>query len=133
MEKRILKIGRWKVTFFFVIENYDKEKILVSLFDAGAPDEILDRVEEIMDKGSLDCGFTYTNPWRYLAVTVIGPVSSKEEFINTLTHEIHHLAVAIAENLGLSLESETPAYISGDLAREFAALVCRLGCPHCKL
>lgn len=37
-----------------------------------------------------------------------------------------------AEGLGIDLESETPAYIAGDSARELADVVCNFGCRHCK-
>ena len=66
------------------------------------------------------------------ALVVIGPTSSGKEFVDTLTHEIHHVAVAIAKSLGVDLEGETPAYLSGDSARELAGIVCELGCDQCR-
>ncbi len=42
------------------------------------------------------------------------------------------LAVAIASELGIDLESETPAYLAGDSARALAEVVCVLGCDHCR-
>lgn len=65
------------------------------------------------------------------ALVVIGPTTSSAEFLDTLTHEIHHLAVVVANSLGIDLESETPAYISGDSTRALADVVCRLGCDNC--
>lgn len=61
----------------------------------------------------------------------IGPTTSGAEFQDTLVHEVHHLAVAIAAELGIDLESESPAYIAGDSARALADVVCELGCRHC--
>ena len=87
---------------------------------------------ELMSKGEYNTGFTYTNPWNRRAVVVIGPTTSGAEFTDTLTHEIHHLAVAIASELGIDLESETPAYLAGDSARALAEVVCELGCEHCR-
>lgn len=66
------------------------------------------------------------------ALVVIGPTTSGKEFQDSLIHEIHHLAVAIAKSLGVNLEGETPAYISGDSARELAGIVCELGCDQCR-
>lgn len=58
----------------------------------------------------------------------IGPTTSGDEFQNSFVHEIRHLADAIAKSLGVPLDSERPAYISGDLAKALAEVVCELGC-----
>jgi len=131
MEKRSLKIGRWIVDFLFATRRYDIDGVLGCLYDAGAPEWAIEQAEELMMACDYNCGFTFSNPERFRAVVVIGPASSGEEFIDTLTHEIHHLAVAIASELGIDLESETPAYLAGDSIRELADVVCELGCRHC--
>ena len=92
----------------------------------------MDEAEELMSDGGYNTGFTYANPDIHRAVVVVGPTSSGAEFTNTLTHEIHHLAVAIASELGIDLESETPAYLAGDSAMALAEVVCELGCEHCR-
>ena len=86
----------------------------------------------LMEKGGLNTGFTFSNPVEHLAVVAIGPTTSGEEFQDTLVHEVHHLAVAIASELGIDLESESPAYIAGDSARALADVVCKLGCRRCR-
>lgn len=131
MIHRELHIGRWLVDFLFCKENYDAESIAGYLYRAGASSIIFSQAEDLMWMCQYDCGFTYANPDRYRAVVVIGPTSSSEEFIDTLVHEVHHLAVAIASNLGLDLEGEAPAYLSGDTARDLAELVCEMGCSRC--
>ena len=81
-----------------------------------------------MDSERLNTGFTFTDQDSHCAVVVIGPTASGEEFIDTLSHEIHHLAVAIASSLGIDLEGETPAYLVGDMTRELAKTICEFGC-----
>lgn len=114
--------------FLFSGKEYEEEEVLTFLYDADAPFYVLKRVSDIMHSGEDDTGFTYTNPSIMKAVVVIGPSSSGDEFINTLVHEVHHLAVAIAANLGVDLEGEAPAYIAGDSARDLAGIICKLGC-----
>lgn len=92
----------------------------------------MDEAEELMSEGGYNTGFTYANPGIHRAVVVVGPTTSGAEYIDTLVHEIHHLAVAIASELGIDLESETPAYLAGDSARALAEVVCELGCEHCR-
>ena len=132
MTHRTLHIGRWQVDFLFCGEGYDAESIAGYLYRAGASGIIFEQAEDLMWMCERDCGFTYANPDRYRAVVVIGPTSSGEEFIDTLVHEVHHLAVAIAANIGVDLEGETPAYLSGDTARDLAEVVCEMGCSRCR-
>ena len=131
MYHRVLKVGRWVVDFLFAERKYDIEGIVSCLRHAEAPRRIIDQAVDLMDRGEPNTGFTYTNARVFRAVVCIGPTTSGGEFQNTLTHEIHHLAVAIARELGIDLESETPAYLAGDTMREFADVVCRLGCERC--
>ena len=131
MEYRVLKIGRWIVKFLFAVDKYEIGKTLALLDSMEASKEILERTREIMESGHMNTGFTFTNPSIFRAAVVVGPSTSGKEFVNTLVHEIHHLAVAIASELGIDLESETPAYIAGDSVLELADLICELGCDKC--
>lgn len=132
MSYRLLRIGSWRCHFFFAQHGYEEEDILDLLYDLDAPDDILVSVSRKMRTGRKNEGFTYSNQMTHDAVIVIGPTTSGAEFVDTLVHEVHHLAVAIASSLGIYLESETPAYISGDSARELADVICRMGCRECR-
>jgi hypothetical protein len=131
MVHRRLIIGRWEADFLFMPDEYDVKAIAEYLYDAGASSIIFRQAKDLVWMCDANCGFTFTNPDLYRAVVVIGPATSGAEFINTLVHEVHHLAVAIADNLGIDLEGEGPAYIAGDSARDLAETVCELGCPCC--
>ena len=131
MMHRVLLIGRWVVDFLFAKLDYDKDGILACLYDIDAGYDIMHQVEKIIDKDALNCGFTFANPDLKRALVVIGPTSSSKEFVNTLSHEIHHLAVAIADSLGYDLEGETPAYLAGDTTMALIEAVCELGCQRC--
>ena len=128
---RDLYIGRWRVLFVFATDGYDDNLILDTLYDLDASDYILVKAGQKMREGRLDEGFTYANRMTREALVVIGPTSSAAQFQNTLVHEIHHLAVAVADSLGVDLDGETPAYIAGDSAMGLAEVVCRLGCDRC--
>lgn len=128
MIHRVLGIGRWVVDFLFATKWYDMDGVLACLYDAHAPDYIMEQAEELMLSCEYNCGFTYTNQNRRRAVVLIGPTTSGEEFQNTIVHEIRHLADAIAKSLGVPLDSERPAYISGDTAKALAEVICELGC-----
>lgn len=129
--KRRIYIGEWVVDFLFQVKGYRRKKVLNYLFDAEAPMDVLMQSEQIMESGFLNTGFTYSDAKLKRCIVVIGPSSSSKEFLNTLVHEIHHVAVAIASSLGVDLEEETPAYMAGNAMLELADLVCELGCSKC--
>ena len=121
---RVLKIGRWVVDFVFATKVYDVQGILSCLYDAGAAGWMMDEAEELMSEGGYNTGFTYANPGIHRAVVVVGPTTSGAEFTNTLTHEIHHLAVAIASELGIEKPRLIwPGILRWRLLKSFANLV----------
>ena len=132
MIHRVLGIGRWMVDFLFATEEYDEEGVLSCLYDADAPLSIMRRSLLIMESGYYNRGFTYSNPEQKRAVVVVGPTTSGDEFINTLVHELQHLSVAIASELGYDIDGETPAYIIGDTAQELFEVICDYGCEECR-
>lgn len=140
MIHRVLLIGNWMADFLFATERYDIEGVLSCLYDAGAPEWVLEDARDLMENCEYDCGFTYTgaqkfryiNARKHRAVVLIGPTSSGAEFLDSFTHELYHLVVAIASEKGVDLEGETPAYLAGDSARELAEVVCNLGCGRCR-
>ena len=128
MKHVVMGIGRWVVDFLFAREDYDIEGVLACLYDAGAKKPILEQAEDLMLSCDYNCGFTYSDQKRRRAVVLIGPTTSGEEFLNSFVHETRHLADAIANSLGVPLDSEIPAYVSGDAALYLAEIICDFGC-----
>ena len=132
MIRRKLFICGWECDFFFsVAGGYDIDRILDLLYDDGAPMRVLRNAEQKMRADLPNEGFTWSDYWDRRSVVVIGPTSSGAEFLDSFVHEIGHLSDHIAQELGIRLDSERSKYILGDMAREFADVVCRLGCRHC--
>lgn len=127
-----LYIGKWHIEFFFALDGYDDELILETLYDMEASYAKMREANRIMDSKKKNAGYAYTNAYIKRGMVFIGPVTSSAEFLNTLVHEIHHVAVAIADDLNVDLDGETPAYIAGDSARDLAETICLFGCPDCE-
>lgn len=132
MTKRSLVIGRWLAEFYFAEDGYDIDTLVDRLFDFGASAATMKKAIALMESGEMNTGFTFSNPYDRLAIVAIGPTTSGSEFTNSLVHEVHHLAVAIADSLGVDLDGESPAYLAGDSAKELAEVVCELGCRNCR-
>lgn len=121
------------IDFLFVTEKYDEEAILAFLYEFDASYSVMIRAKHIMESGRKNRGFTFANPELKRALVVVGPSTSGKQFTNTLAHELHHLAVAIAKSIGYDLNSEAPAYIAGDATQALIEVVCKLGCgDRCK-
>lgn len=114
--------------FLFFPDGYDEEYISDILYELDATDKILEQSEDLVLSGGYNTGFTYVNPLMKEAVIVIGPTTDGSEFINTVVHELYHLAVSIAAYLGEDVYGEVPAYMAGDSIEKLADLVCNLGC-----
>lgn len=128
---RVLKIGQWVVDFMFCPERYDISAVVAVLRELSATSAIIEQAIDLMESGDENTGFTYTHDGRKRGLVVIGPSSSGSEFLDTFSHEIYHVASAVAESLGKRLDGEGPAYIAGDTARDLLDVVCQLGCKHC--
>lgn len=132
MIHRVISVGRWVVDIVVSDKRYDIDGIVSLLYDIRIPKSIVNEAIDIMESENMDTGFICTNDKIMRAVIVVGNYSSGEEFLNTLSHEVHHLAVAIAKNVGVELDEELPAYINGDTIYDLASLVCEFGCPKCQ-
>ncbi len=132
MIRRVLKIGRWVVEFFFADDGYDDEEILDRLYDLDAPYSKMLRVKHIMEEGEFNRGFTYSNPAMRRALVVVGPTTSGEQFQNTFAHEIDHLSDQIAEYYGIKGRKEGTSYLTGDTTMALADVICSLGCSRCR-
>lgn len=132
MIHRILYIGHWTCDFLFAEDDYDIEEVLSVLDSMNAPARVKRSLELTMLLDEDNNGFTYPSYKLHRMLVVIGPTSSGREYVDTLVHEIQHIAVVIAQDIGVDLRSETPAYIAGDAARELIEIICKFGCDRCR-
>ena len=132
MVHRVINIGHWVIDFLFARLDYDVEGVLSCLYEIDADYDVMMQAKDIMESDRLNCGFTFTNSDLKRALIVVGPTSSGKQFANTLSHELHHLAVAIASSIGYDLDGEKPAYLAGDATMALIETICEFGCPHCQ-
>lgn len=132
MTRKDLKIGKWFVKFYFADDGYDVDEILDTMFDFCASPSLMRQSYDLMTSGKKNTGFTFTNEDDRLALVAIGPTDSGKEFVDTIVHELYHLAIAIIKDMGIDFDGEEPAYLIGDSARELVDTVCKLGCRNCR-
>lgn len=130
LHKRI-HIRGWIVDFLFAIDDCDREEVYDFLRKMKASKSVIAKTKSIIYHNEDNAGFTYSDPKIRRSLSYIGPTTSRAEFIDTIVHEAFHISVAIAKELKINLQSEFPAYVSGDILRELADIIFSYGCPHC--
>lgn len=131
MISRKVRIPGWTILFLFSFDRYDMESIHDALVWAEAPDSIIDNVSENVYAGNLNEGFTFSEPSLRRTVFATSKATSGPEMLNTIVHEIVHIAQHISQENGIDPLSEEMAYLCGDIASSVSDIVCSLSCPHC--
>ena len=115
MIKSVIDVaGYWSIVLFVDVD-YDRFDIIESaLTNIFAPISVID---EIYDKISYkyDSGVTFTNSDFRTSVVCINKTTSREELINTITHEADHIQDDICDYYNVPLDSEQAAYLIGYL------------------
>lgn len=131
MRTRKVNIHGWDIIFLFSFDRQDMESIYDALVWAEAPDSIISQVSENVYAGRRNEGFTYSEPSLRRTVFASGKATTGPEMLNTITHEITHIAQHIALEDEINPFSEDFAYLCGDIASTVSDIVCKLSCPHC--
>lgn len=114
-----LKIDRyhWKCTLYLLDFNVSLLNIEESLNFLGCSNEIIEAaLENIKDTNS---GFCYSNIKERSTVIAIGKTDSAKQFLNSLFHEVGHLAIHIADFNNIKGE-ESFCYLLGTLGGIFS-------------
>lgn len=122
----------WLVKVFYAVGDYGSAKVIRTLEDFGCNGETLEKARKNLGSGDLNVGLTYSNLDRKLSVMVIGQSSSAEQFADTLTHEIGHLASHISQSLKLSPYGEEVQYLNGEIMRQMFPVAKKFLCEHCR-
>ena len=130
MIKSIIKIKDYWTVVLFVNVDYDKYNLIESaltdiLVSTRIIDEIYDEIGNIYNTG-----FTCTNPDYRTSVVGINKTTSRDELINTLSHEADHVQMAICDYYDVPKDSEDAAYLMGYLFEHFYKTCSKLLCNY---
>lgn len=120
----------WLVTAYYAVTHYEVDEIMHTLAEAGADDKSLKRAYENLSSGNLNTGLCYSGKGE--SVLVISCASSPAQFLNSLVHELHHLASHIASALGCDQKGEEACYIAGETAEKMYKVASKFLCEHCR-
>lgn len=116
----------WNVQVCYDVGEEDLNTVINLLRHFYFSDKFNKACIESVAKGDLNTGFTCTNRLKRQTLIVINKCSSKDEFINTLCHEIRHLESHIATVYDLDEKGEKVCYLIGEIAEEMYPIFKRL-------
>ena len=100
-----------------------------SLERAGCKGENLATAYQNLSSDEKNTGLCFSGEGE--SVVVISVTSSKPQFMNSLVHELHHLASHIAAAVGYDLTGEDVCYLAGKIAEEMYPVAGRYLCENC--
>lgn len=103
----------WVVTVYYPVTPLCVRPIMKHLVSLGCSGDALVMSWRNLSSGKFDTGLTFSNFLRRSSVMVVGKASSFGELMNSLSHEIHHLSVHMAQAYGLDLSGEEVCYMDG--------------------
>lgn len=126
-------IPKWdyEVSCFFSVSEYWVDDIMEELFFLQIDAENAKRAYENLSSGELNTGLCFANPRQRKAIIVVAKASCPAEFVNSVSHENHHLASYVAKQFGLDPTGEDVAYFAGELMKEQFPYIKHLMCECC--
>lgn len=121
----------WMCSIWYAQTKYNLAGVMTDLQWIDCPTYKQREFLDMMNEGRYNCGMTYSNFDLRESVMVVGLADSEEQYTNSITHEIGHLAEQISEADGLDMHSEKPYYLMGDIAQRMYPVSHKLTCPSC--
>lgn len=122
----------WLIKVFYNTTPDDSEVILKELDDIDCEPEAFYKAAEILESGVWNTGFTYTDTDKHVTFVTINETDSAKEFLNTLAHEVTHIAMHIGEFYKLDYHSEDISYLVGNIICEMYDSAKEFLCEHCR-
>lgn len=120
---------KWKVYAFYDTTFEDADVVMECLYDLGCNGNTAKRAFDNLYSGGLNTGLTFSKDRK--TCIVLGRATDKQNFAHTYTHEITHCAIHIANEYGISPQSESLAYIAGDLGAVMLPYASKFLCDCC--
>lgn len=122
MLRQTIKIPKysWRVVIFYDARPADAYRIEDILLDMDCPDRHIDKAMRLLKSGEPNQGFTYSQHRSRETIIVIGHADNLAEYLNSMSHELTHLKMAICSHFSIDPYGEEAAYLSGDLEQVIA-------------
>lgn len=120
----------WFMCYLDVKDREDLTKIYGVILASGISHEQAEKTVKILAKPNT--AYTLSIPHERTTVIVTSSVTSKMEFLNSISHELQHATVHICDTDNIEYSSEQAGYIQGEIGEQLYEGVSLLLCPKCK-
>lgn len=128
-QKIYLEDISWHIILYYAVTHFEVDEIMQMLERAGCRGRNLESAYRNLSSGDLNTGLCFSGDG--VSVLVISVTSSKPQFMNSLVHELHHLASQIGNARGYDLLGEEVCYLAGEIAAEMYPIVGKYLCQCC--
>lgn len=94
-----------------------------ALESIGCEGEAMDRALSNMRMCLFNTGLTYSNKKTKKSVVIVYRTVTTDQFINSLSHETHHLCTHISEEYGIDPYSEEMSTLFGDTMQKLTNII----------
>uniref|UniRef100_UPI0040283E1D hypothetical protein n=1 Tax=Prevotella sp. TaxID=59823 RepID=UPI0040283E1D len=109
---------RWSVMCFIGYTADDTDEICYALEVIGCNGHALESASKHLSLASEERGLTYSNVGTRESVVAVGASDNKGNLVNTIGHELLHVVAHICDNDNITMQSEEPCYIMGELCEQ---------------
>ncbi len=126
--------SNWEVDIYYGVTHFELGDIMENLYDIGCDALSARKAYENITSNELNTGLTYSNYAFKHSVIVIGVSENREQFFNSLVHELLHLTAHISRVFKLDMYSESVCYLIGNVAQLAYSVASKFFCKcnHCK-
>lgn len=106
----------WDICLYDDVSPNNVRRLIPELLSMGMEYEDTKEIVSLFDAPSR--GFIYTDREGRCSLIAIGWCMSWKQELNTLAHEIYHLAEHVCRGCNLSTDGEPPAYVVSELIEQ---------------
>ena len=121
--------GYWSIVLFVYVDYDDYDIVETALTNILAPISVIDKIYNKISY-EFNSGVTFTNSDFRTSVVCINKATSREELINSISHEADHVQDDICRYYNVPLDSEQAAYLIGYLVGKMYYQSRRLFCSY---
>ena len=122
MKERYIDVdGAWGILlcYDYTRRDYDRMHAIMESFGMSEY-RIIEAMDVLRHKNT---GMTVSRSDLTMSVMFVSPATSKEQFMDTMAHEIDHVQHAISRHYDVSCGSEDAAWLQGYIMREVTRIL----------
>lgn len=132
MKTRYLNIGddAWGLLLCTEYSSKDYEEMYAIMENFGLSEQEIDQSFEVLSKQNT--GMTVTDFSHMMSVVFISKAVSDDQWLDTLFHELKHVVEHISLFYKVSSQSESSAYLQGEIGRQLFPVIMSRFCKSYK-